>query len=225
MKFINLRYLIIGFAMIAAAGLALALTPKEKLADQRPTIKLETMIPKAFGSWRLDESVRPIQVAPDVQAELDKIYDETLSRTYINEQGARIMLSMAYGGNQSDTLAVHKPEVCYPAQGFQVQAKTQGSVNTSFGSIRVTKLVAQQRERVEPITYWINVGGKQVTGRLERKLEQLKFGMTGKVPFGVLIRVSNINNDTQAGYATQAEFIEQLLAAVSPAQRTEVFGI
>jgi EpsI family protein len=222
---INFRYLIIGVAMLVTGGIAVTITPQERVAEKGPKIDLEAMIPRQFGSWRLDEHVKPVQVAPDVQAELAKIYDETLSRTYINEQGTRIMLSMAYGGNQKDALAVHKPEVCYPAQGFQVLVKSQGTINTSFGQIKVIKLVTQLKERVEPITYWINVGGNQVNNRLEGKLEQLKFGLTGKVPYGVLIRVSNIEKNILAGYKSQAEFINQLLAAVNPAQRTEVFGI
>jgi len=35
--------------MLAAAGLALAMTPTHKLADQGPKLNLETMIPKQFG--------------------------------------------------------------------------------------------------------------------------------------------------------------------------------
>ena len=106
--------------MLAAAGLALALTPRLKLADQGPTISLEAMIPKQFGEWKLEGTIASLIVSPDVQALLDKIYNQTLSRTYINPKGERIMLSIAYGGDQSDTMAVHKPEVCYPAQGFQI---------------------------------------------------------------------------------------------------------
>jgi EpsI family protein len=41
----------------------------------------------------------------------------------INPQGYRIMLSIAYGKNQSDALQLHKPEICYPAQGFTLLAK------------------------------------------------------------------------------------------------------
>lgn len=48
MKPLNLRYLFIGLAMLAAAGLALALTPRKKLADQGPKIDLMTMIPMQF---------------------------------------------------------------------------------------------------------------------------------------------------------------------------------
>ena len=60
---------------------------------------------------------------PGQKALLDRLYEQQLSRTYENAQGYRIMLSIAYGGNQRDELELHKPEVCYVAQGFVLQDK------------------------------------------------------------------------------------------------------
>ena len=67
MKAIKLPHLLIGLAMLAAAGLALALTPRLKLADQGPKISLEAMIPKQFGEWKLEETITSLIVSPDVQ--------------------------------------------------------------------------------------------------------------------------------------------------------------
>ena len=50
---ISLKPLLTGLAMLAAAGLALAITPTSKIADQGPKIDLETMIPKQFGEWTM----------------------------------------------------------------------------------------------------------------------------------------------------------------------------
>ena len=61
---------------------------------------LETMFPKAFGDWRVDTSMPVILPSPDVQALLDKIYNQVLSRSYVNAKGERIMLSVAYGGDR-----------------------------------------------------------------------------------------------------------------------------
>jgi hypothetical protein len=54
MKTLNLRtmaprFALPGLAMLAAAGLAIAITPTSKVADQGPKLNLETMIPKQFG--------------------------------------------------------------------------------------------------------------------------------------------------------------------------------
>lgn len=224
MKFINLRYLLIGIAMLAAAGLAIAITPREKIADQGPKVDLETMIPKQFGEWKLDEKIVPLQVDPSLKANLDKIYNQILSRTYINGKGERIMLSIAYGGDQSDSMQVHKPEVCYPAQGFQVIKQMNTTLETGFHPVPVVRLVAAQNNRVEPITYWIIIGDKVPASSTARKIEQLKYGLTGKVPDGMLFRVSSISSEQDRAFSEQAGFITELLKNTSQQARTRLIG-
>ena len=225
MKVINLRYLIIGIAMLAAAGLAVAITPREKIADHGPKVDLETMIPKHFGEWRVDESVAPQVVSPDVQARLDVIYGQTLSRTYINQAGKRIMLSIAYGSNQSsDDFQVHRPEYCYKAQGFELRKSIEDSIKLTWGSLTVRRLIAAQGPRLEPITYWITIGDKTTLPGIGRKLAQLSYGLTGKVPDGLLFRLSSIDNDMPKAYQLQDQFTGALLQSVNPADRIRLAG-
>lgn len=220
----NLQYLLIGVFMLAAAGLSVALTPKAKVADQGPKIDLETMIPKQFGDWRVDESIVPVQVSPDVQAKLDKIYNQTLSRTYVNGRGERIMLSIAYGSDQSDSMSVHKPDVCYPAQGFEILSRKKDTMGLAGKTIPVKRLVARQNTRIEPITYWITVGARVVTGGLDRKLAQIRFGMTGSVPDGLLFRISNIDPDPPHAWSLHDRFAAELHEALRDSTRVIFFG-
>lgn len=224
MRSISISHLIVGIAMLGAAGLAVALKPSVKVADQGDNIHLETMIPKQFGEWKLDESIAPLQVSPDVQAQLGKIYNQTLSRTYINPQGRRIMLSIAYGGDQSDSLQVHRPEVCYTQQGFHVVRDALSRLATKYGELPVKRLTAVQRERNEPITYWITVGDKVTYAGLRRKLAQLGYGLTGTIPDGMLVRVSSIDRDEERAYQVQEDFVREMLAAVSDKDRLRLIG-
>jgi EpsI family protein len=223
---ISLKHIFIGISMLVAAGLALALTPREKVADQGPKIDLETMIPKEFGDWKLDSTVLPLQaISPSQKATLERIYSQTLSRTYVNSSGRSIMLSMAYGGDQSDEMQVHKPEVCYPAQGFQVVKEMTGDMLTRFGMIPVKRLVATQGNRIEPITYWITIGNSVPRTSFERKLEQLHYGLTGKIPDGMLVRISSINSNDEAAYQDQAEFVKALLSSMPAEDRERIMGV
>jgi EpsI family protein len=225
MKLISFKHLIIGFCMFAAAGLALALKPTAKVADAGPKIDLEVLIPKSFGDWKVDETIVPLIADPEQEALLNKIYNQTLSRTYINGKGDRIMLSIAYGGDQSDNMAVHKPEVCYPAQGFQIlKSPAVGTFSTDEGSIPVKRLVATQGPRIEPITYWTTVGDKVEVSGLKWKLQQLKYGLTGKIPDGLLFRISSIQADDVKAYQTQDAFTRDLLKAMSPNDRQRIIG-
>ncbi|MEW5788592.1 MAG: exosortase-associated protein EpsI, B-type [Pseudomonadota bacterium] len=220
----NFRNLAIGVAMLVSAGLALVLTPKQMAEADRPKIDLEAMIPQAFGDWQVDGSITPVQVAPDVQAKLDKIYSQTLSRTYVNGNGERVMLSIAYGGDQSDSMQAHRPEVCYPAQGFQVVRQVSGSLSTRFGTISVKRLVAAHGKRIEPITYWFVTGGRVNVDSLERKMAQLRFGLTGQIPDGLLFRISSIASDTEGAFSSQTRFVEALLQSVDDQGRARLIG-
>lgn len=224
MKAFKLRYLLIGLAMLAAAGLALALTPRLMVADQGPKIELEAMIPKQFGEWTLAETVASFIVNPVTKAELDRLYNQTLTRDYMNNKGERIMLSIAYGSDQSYSSQVHRPEMCYPAQGFQIGSMSKDSIDFSGAKLPVMKLVATQGLRIEPITYWVMIGDSAVRGNMEQHIARLKYGLTGKIPYGMLIRVSTISANKSQSYRTQEQFVRDMLGAMPLEYRKVLTG-
>jgi EpsI family protein len=225
MNALNFKYLLIGLVLFVAAVGGVALKPTKFIADQGPKIDLETMIPKQFGAWKLDETIVPIMVSPDVQAKLNEIYSQTLSRTYVNVQGEKIMLSIAYGSNQgNDDFQVHRPEYCYTAQGFQISNKSDANLDVQGRTIPIRRLLAIQGQRIEPITYWITIGDKVTLPGIGRKLTQIKYGLTGTVPDGLLVRVSSIGSDEQFEYTLQQRFVVDLLASLKSSDRAKLAG-
>lgn len=225
MQLAGYRYVIVGIIMLLAAGLSVAMVPTQRVVGKDAATDLEAMIPKQFGEWKLDPTVMPLLINPDLQAVLDKIYSQTLARTYINSRGERVMLSLAYGGDQSDSMQVHKPEVCYPAQGFQMLKQDDGNIDTGFGNLAVRRLVAQQGSRIEPITYWIRVGETvAVLSGIRWKLEQVKYGLTGKIPDGLIFRVSSISANESKAFQLQGEFVRDLLSFIDNSARSKLIG-
>jgi len=222
MKLLSPQHLAIGLAMIAAAGLALAIKPSAHVRDKQ--FDLERIVPASFDDWRLDPKVMVIPPSPDVKANLDKIYDQMVNRTYVNSRGERIMLSVAYGGDQSDNLKAHRQEVCYTAQGFQIRSLIQGALQVGQSTIPVTRMYAVNGQRTEPVTYWFTMGDKVVLGRFERMLVQIKYGLSGGIPDGMLVRVSNISSDPASAFFSQDEFVRQLLHAVAPKDVARLVG-
>lgn len=214
-----------GILMVSSGALTMALTPTIRIADQQEKVNLEIMIPEKFGDWQIDKSIVPLQVDAETQTKLDKMYNQTLARTYINSQNERIMLSIAYGGDQSDNLAVHKPEVCYYAQGFEIMKTLSDELLTQYGKLPIKRLLAVKGNRNEPITYWVTVGNKAVLPGLDQKLQQLRYGLTGNVPDGILVRVSSIDTDNANAYQLQAIFVRDLLSAVDGKERVRLIGI
>ena len=217
---------VVAFAlMIGAAAGAHIWRPTAHLADSRAKVDLEQMFPAAFGDWKVDKFL-PVQlVSPDLEQFLATIYSQTLSRTYINSQGQRIMLSVAYGGDQSDATRAHRPEVCYPAQGFQIIASQTGVVDTPSHPLRVRQLVAKAGGRVEPISYWITVGDRIALSGTEQKLAQLSYSARGVIPDGMLVRVSNIEANSALAYQQHGSFISQMTSAMSVSVRDRIVGV
>ena len=210
---------------LAAFAGGQAWRPTARLADSRPKVDLETLFPKAFGGWQLDDRM-PVQlIAPDTQAMLNKLYNQTLSRTYINRQGDRIMLSVAYGGDQSDGTRAHRPEVCYPAQGFQVSDSREDQLDLGGRMLRVRHLQSRLGGRIEPITYWMVVGERIALSGTEQKLAQLAYSTRGVIPDGMLVRVSSIDADAANAYRVQHGFVRGLALAVVPALQARVVGL
>ena len=221
---IRIRAFVALILMLAAFAGAQAWRPTQHLADMLPKVDLETMFPKAFGNWAIDARM-PLQlISPDTQAALNRIYNQTLSRVYVNHDGERIMLSVAYGGDQSDATSAHRPEGCYPGQGFEISASSTVQLTTAFQPLRVRRLVARLGGRVEPITYWIVVGEKVAVTGTEQKLEQLSYSVAGMIPDGMLVRVSSIDANSKHAYEVQRQFVDELVSSLQPDVRAQMVG-
>jgi EpsI family protein len=219
------RFILMLAMMLLAAALAWALRPTIVIADLRPKVELNELIPRNFKQWRELPASNAQIINPQQTELLNKLYTQTLTRSYINRQGAVVMLSIAYGAKQNDGVALHYPEVCYPAQGFQVQWNRKGLLETGFGNIPVRRLMTALGNRAEPGTYWTTLGDKVVYGGLETKIEQLKYGFRGQIPDGLIFRVSTISNDSASSYEVQAEFSRDLISTLSAESRLRLTGI
>ncbi|MBM5574872.1 exosortase-associated protein EpsI, B-type [Deefgea sp. CFH1-16] len=211
------------FLMCAAAIMAEKLIPTEKIALFRNQ-KLETVMPDSFSNWRLEQNHAVVELPAEMKATIDKIYSETISKTYVNNKNQRVMLVIAYGKNQSDQNSVHRPEVCYPAQGFTVGNSVIETVSIADRNMSIVRLVAKYDIRNEPISYWITVGDYQVATGTKGKIAQLKYGLQGKIPDGMLFRVSTIGINEMDEYKLQNQFIKDLYLALDAQSREWLYG-
>jgi len=220
------RALMAFLIMLCCAGLAQALKPTIRLADVRALkVNLETAVPKAFGSWQLDTSTSNGVINPQQLEMINKLYSQTLSRTYVDPQGHRVMLSIAYGEDQRDGLVVHHPEICYPAQGFDVISNQMGVLQTPRGDIKVRRLeTVAGNSRFEPVTYWTTVGDQVTLGGVSKKLKEMQYSLHGQIPDGLLFRVSSIGRDSAAQFALQDRYVVELLASLNTSSRQYLAG-
>jgi EpsI family protein len=223
----NRRFLasvLLGVAMAGTSALTGALTPRQKVAAVQERFDLDAMIPARFGNWTVDDTVAPLTPDETQRELIATLYDQTLARTYVNDAGQRVMLSIAYGGDQSKQLQLHLPEVCYVAQGFDMVRDQKAELATHYGTVPIKRLVARQNVRNEPITYWVTIGDKAVMSGLGQKYQRFLYGLTGKIPDGMLVRVSTIDADENSAYRVQDRFVIQMLDAMSPRDRLRLLG-
>lgn len=209
-------------ALVMCAAASAWLRPTAQLD---PGFDLEQLVPTQFAGWQIDPGVIPVSPSPDVQANLDKLYDQILTRTYVNPQGQRIMLVIAYGGDQSDSLKAHRQEVCYQAQGFAIRSVRNDALQADGGTVPIVRLHAQLGRRSEPVSYWFTMGDTVAMGRAERLVTQIGYGLRGRIPDGMLVRVSNVSPDANASYAAHDEFLRALLTTVGASGRQRLAGL
>jgi len=218
------RAALIFLMMVIVAISAVRFSPTHFFAESRNYGSLDQLMPSSFGEWSVDDSLDARVVDPRVGAQLAAVYTSTLSRTYVNHRGERVMVALAYGRDQRGEGRAHYPEVCYPAQGFQIDGLADSALMVGVTAIPVTRLIAKQEGRTEPVTYWLTVGDQRVRPGIDQKAAVISYGLRGIVPDGTLVRISSIGSDSDANFALHEHFVQAWMAATPPTIRTYLFG-
>ena len=211
-------------AMLGAIGLGHLMTPTTSMSPPG-AVDLEAMVPKQFGSWTFVPSA-VTQVDLSVKRDGDegsntRVYDQVLMRTYRNPQGQSVMLALAWGRQQRQEVKIHRPELCYVAQGFRIES-SRPLEGLGDGSVRGTTLLTASTRRFEPVIYWVRIGDTLSSSAWQTRLYILREGIAGRIPDGILVRTSQVmrnGSQVEASLEVQRQFLADLVAAVPPAQR------
>jgi EpsI family protein len=90
--------------------------------------------------------------------------------------------------------------------------------------IEMTRMVAVQGSRIEPVTYWFTMGNEVVASPLNKMFVQLKYTLSGLIPDGYLYRVSTIDADLDRSFEVQDRFTEAFVNAVPAGLRSRLLG-
>lgn len=211
--------------MLGSVAAAELLKPRKYWVDVIGEPHYDALIPLQFGDWQALPGGSNVLVNPVQEEHLMRLYSETFARTYIHKPtGRAIMLSIAYGIDQSNDTQLHTPDACYPSQGFRVEQRTEHEVSSRFGGIDAVELVTTKGpERTEPLTYFIRVGDKIARGSRDRNLTRIHMALKGYRVDGMLFRVSEITK-RPTPFGLQDQFINDVLSALSPEGRRRVIG-
>ena len=218
------RDLLFGGGLLAAAGVAAALTPRNNVVLLAPGQQLEKVVPQRVGGWTAVPS--DLFVLPKTEGSLsDRLYNQTVTRLYQSPTALPVMLVMAYGSVQNDTLQLHRPETCYTAVGFEIGSSRVENVDVGGRAlVPVRELTATAEQRTEPIVYWTRIGDSLPTTGREQRWSKLEQQVAGIIPDGILVRMSTVGDPSDATFAGLRSFAAAMLTAVAPADRAVLVG-
>jgi EpsI family protein len=201
---------------IAAA--ALVMFYKVERVTQTRTANLAA-IPEEVGGWQM------IDEQTSMGTSASEFLNDVLFRTYKREDGKTIILAIAYGADQKQNFSIHVPEGCYRAAGSDVTSI--GVVNDAdIPGLELKRLLIRDKEKTEPMQYWIVLNGRVITSHFERKIKQVYYSLFNVQAGGVLVMVSSLSNDKefQKDYEIQRSFINELYKTVDPELKNLLFG-
>src|SRR5271166_456445 len=194
------------------------------MARTHEVLDIDARIPQGFGEWSPVPGVEVVRPPSDsLEAE---IYNQEVSRAYVDHEGHMVILMIAYGESQSDRLQLHHPEVCYTAQGFRMTRPTTSKFDWSLSAppIALTRMVATREDRLEPISYWMRIGYDVTNSNWARNALKLEYGLRGWIPDGALFRVSTVGLPPDISFKVQDKFIRDLLNDVPAETRAFMVG-
>jgi EpsI family protein len=209
---------------VAAVAAAYGLTPKHRMS-LLGSDKLDDIIPRAFGDWSSTDMND--EVAPKEEGSLaSRLYGQTVGRMYSNARTREeIMLLVAWGDAQTNALQVHRPEVCYPAFGFDiVSSEAQRLPLLGTTALPLRRLTVRRAERIEQIVYWTRLGEYLPQTVQEQRVDRMRNAIAGLVPDGVLARFSRMTPSVSDPATTLLGFIPTMLAAVPATKRKALVG-
>ena len=222
----------LGFLMLVAGAEAHFLTPHLDLNSTRPP--LSQVIPKSFGDWHAvatPEQVIDPTGERDAKDPFSILYDDVLMRAYENKRGHVVLLALAYGKHQRQEFKIHRPELCYVAQGFRLIRQDPvvfPLLDSRNRPVTGSRMLVQSPARIEIVSYWIRIGNLFSQNGWATRYYLLQQGIGGHVLDGMLVRVSqvvgSVDEDTANSYALQEEFLSELVHASPAAAESLLIG-
>lgn len=198
----------IGFgAVVLRPGLA-----APRLADGR----IEAAVPDRIGPWRGE--AQAIQ-ASEAQDELTaRLYDRVLARVYRADAPdlPDIALLIAYGRGQDADVQLHRPDVCYPPQGFVLSDPRLLPIRLSGHPVPAQVVTASREDGVQQVIYWTRIAGAFTPDGAAERAVILRENLSGRMPDAVLVRLSVAGRDRAGAVRAVLRFIAALDAGLPP---------
>ena len=219
---INRRAFAIGVCSTVAGGLAVGLKPTRQVERfGRGTIA--GFIPETIGPWQLSNRSGVVDNA-DQQDDPELGYDEVVRRIYVARDLPDIYFLAAYGVNQAGSQQLHRPETCYPGQGFSLSDVSNCVIPLGPAAVPARRMTAVRDLRRERLLYWTRIADQFPQNSFEEYAVILGCALKGFVADGILVRFSAIGEDVHGLDRTIDRFVANMMSTVSHGGRHLLLG-
>ena len=218
---INRRNMLIGGVLAAASGVAYARQP-EIYAKQVKSDLFESWVPGDVDGWKVTSESGVVLPPPDSLS--DRLYDNLATRVYTKPGEQPVMLLIAYNNSQDGVLQVHRPEVCYPVGGFALSPTQEVSLQAGGRTIPSNFFTAKGPDRTEQVAYFTRLGSAFPRSWFEQRVAVARANLQGRIPDGVLMRVSVLSQDREASLAKLERFAAAFVDASPPQLQQRLIG-
>jgi EpsI family protein len=213
---VDRRKVLLGLLFAATAGATWARRPSETIDYLGPR-KLDKLINHRIGPWDFVATSGLVVPTEDVLS--DALYSQLLTRVYSDGSNPSVMLLIAQSAGQTGLLQVHRPEFCYPAGGYDLSPIVQRPIQENGRTFTVNQLTATMPGRTEHIMYWTRIGDAMPASWGQQRFTIAADNLKGRIPDGVLVRLSTIDPDSTAAFNRLAEFVRHLMVGMSSKDR------
>lgn len=216
------RDLLAGTLLVGITAASQGLKPA-RIYDRLTQDELSAAIPQQVGDYRFATSSG--LVLPPRDELSDRLYDQVLTRVYVAPGKLPIMALLAYGSVQNLSLELHRPDECYPQQGFTITQPEALLLSVGGRTIPASVLTATRANGyVEQVVFWSRIGTQFPPDRDSQSWLVARENFAGRMPDGLLVRLSVPTGERAVAVAAAKDFLDDLDRALSPVGRRIVFG-
>ncbi len=204
---VKLRLSALGLALLVPALLMVRWSISN--AGSAPVVH-ELRLPRQVGIWHATQEER---LSDEIWSIIEP--DAHLLRLYEAPDRRPIWIYVGlYGGRTGAGKTAHDPEVCFPAQGWEILERRSGDVPLPTGeTLPATVLEAHLGVQHQTALYWFQPAARWPVGSAGEQLMRIYDAITGR-PQYAFVRFTASSDGQQSAADDLAEFAAEIAPAI-----------
>ncbi len=177
---------------------------------EAPPLTALSRLPMQLGDWQavnvpLDESI--VKAAG---------VDDYVSRSYLQNDGAPVLLYVGYYRSQRTGDTIHSPKNCLPGAGWQpVESNSLALRNRDGHGVQVNRYVIQKKMDRQLVLYWYQSHGRVIASEYSAKIYLVADAIRWNRTDGALVRVTTpVIQSPEESQRRAVAFAQELLPAL-----------